>query len=145
MTQTKSMSLVESITNVSIGFVVALATQLIVFPIFGLEVSMIDNLGIAVIFTVVSIVRSYLIRRLFNKQLVNNYNVKRETITGNDEFIYSEPPDKQAKVILLTKGKVAIVGPWLSGYGILAWRPLPKRNKDVEDRKDNIERHNDAS
>jgi hypothetical protein len=66
MKQTRLMSFVESIVNVAIGYSVALATQILVFPLFGLEVQFRDNLAIGAIFTVVSIVRSYSVRRLFN-------------------------------------------------------------------------------
>jgi len=43
-----------------------LAAQLAVFPIFGIRIQMRDNLLIGAIFTVVSIARSYAVRRLFN-------------------------------------------------------------------------------
>lgn len=65
-TQSKAMSLVESVANVAAGFVVALAVQIAVFPLFGLSVSLHDNLAISAIFTVVSIIRSYILRRVFN-------------------------------------------------------------------------------
>lgn len=64
--QRRSMSLLESCTNIAIGYGIALATQAIVFPIFGLEATTADHFGIAAIFTVVSLARSYLLRRLFN-------------------------------------------------------------------------------
>jgi hypothetical protein len=63
--QSRTMSLVESITNVVVGFLLAIATQLAVFPSFGLTVSARDNLLISGIFTVVSIGRSFALRRLF--------------------------------------------------------------------------------
>ncbi len=66
MTQSRAMSLVESLTNVIVGYGLAVLTQIIVFPIFSIEVSVSQNLAIALIFTVVSIVRSYALRRLFN-------------------------------------------------------------------------------
>ncbi len=69
--QKKRHSFMESILNVAIGYGVALATQLAVFPLFGMQVSIIDNLVIGGIFTVVSIVRSYYVRRLFNAFHVN--------------------------------------------------------------------------
>ena len=64
--QTKHMSVLESLLNVAIGYGVALATQLLVFPLFGIHISLSQNIGIGVIFTAVSIVRSYIVRRFFN-------------------------------------------------------------------------------
>lgn len=66
MTQSRRMSAVEAVANVVVGYGVALATQLAVFPLFGLAASIGDNLAIGAIFTVVSIVRSYALRRVFN-------------------------------------------------------------------------------
>ncbi len=65
--QKKSHSLIESFTNVLVGYGIALAAQLIIFPRFGIHISMSDNLMIGALFTVVSIVRSYALRRLFNR------------------------------------------------------------------------------
>ena len=65
MRQTRRMSLVEALANVAVGYAVAVATQIAVFPHFGLETTMSENLAIGVIFTVVSIVRSYSLRRVF--------------------------------------------------------------------------------
>ena len=64
--QTRIMSLVESVANIIVGFAVAVITQLLVFPLFGLAASLSDNLIIGLIFTVVSLCRSYALRRLFN-------------------------------------------------------------------------------
>lgn len=69
MAQTRIDSLVEVLLNVAIGWVIALVTQLLVFPMFGINISIGDQLGISVIFTVVSIVRGYVIRRWFNARL----------------------------------------------------------------------------
>lgn len=65
MRQSRRMSLLESLTSVAIGYGVAVATQIAVFPLFGLEVSLSDNLAIGGLFTLVSIARSYAVRRLF--------------------------------------------------------------------------------
>ena len=65
--QTKKQSLIESVTNVFIGFLVALASQMLVFPLFDIHVTLQTNLGISAWFTAISIARSYLIRRFFNK------------------------------------------------------------------------------
>ena len=59
------MSLVESVTNVVVGFLLALLTQFTIFPLFGLAVSIADNLVISSIFTAVSLLRSFALRRLF--------------------------------------------------------------------------------
>lgn len=65
--QSKRMSFMESCMNVAIGYGVAVASQVVVFPFFGIHVAFKDNLMIGVWFTVISIIRSYLIRRFFNK------------------------------------------------------------------------------
>lgn len=45
---------------------------------------------------------------------------------------YEAPPDRSAKVLLLTQGGTAIVGTWGSGAGLWGWVPLPKRDKKLE-------------
>jgi len=63
--QSRTMSLVEAVTNVVVGFMLALLTQIAIFPMFGLVVSVADNLIIDGIFAAVSILRSFALRRLF--------------------------------------------------------------------------------
>lgn len=65
MKQSRLMSLVEATTNVLVGFVLALATQMAIFPVFGLAVTLPQNVVIGSVFTAVSVVRSYLLRRVF--------------------------------------------------------------------------------
>ncbi len=65
MSQSRTMSLVEAVTNVLIGYGVAVATQILVFPLFGFAASLQDNLAIGLVFTAVSLVRSYALRRIF--------------------------------------------------------------------------------
>lgn len=65
--QSKKLSALESITNVIAGFLVALLTQLAIFPAMNIPVSLQENLTISLVFTVVSVIRSYVIRRIFNK------------------------------------------------------------------------------
>jgi hypothetical protein len=64
--QSRTMSLIEALANVLVGYSVAVATQAVVFPLFGLHASLDQNLAIGLIFTVVSLVRSYALRRVFN-------------------------------------------------------------------------------
>ncbi len=65
MKQTRLMSLIEAIANVVVGYGIAVLTQLIVFPWFGLPAHLGDALAIGGIFTCVSIARSFVLRRLF--------------------------------------------------------------------------------
>lgn len=67
MRQTRAMSLVEAIVNVFVGYGVAITTQILVFPWFGLHATLGDTLAIGLIFTLVSIARSYCLRRLFER------------------------------------------------------------------------------
>ncbi len=66
MTQSRTHSAIETITNTTVGFGLALATQLVVFPAMGLPVTFAGNLKITAIFTAVSIARGYVLRRVFN-------------------------------------------------------------------------------
>lgn len=66
MNQSKLDSAIEAITNILIGAMVALIAQLVWFPIIGKEFTMGENLLTTAFFTVVSFVRSYSLRRLFN-------------------------------------------------------------------------------
>lgn len=60
------MSGVEAVANVAVGYGVAVGTQIVVFPLFGLQASLGDTLAIGAIFTLVSLARSYVLRRVFN-------------------------------------------------------------------------------
>jgi hypothetical protein len=59
------LALVEAVANVVSGLLVAVATQIAVFPMFGVQASLLQNLQLALVFTGVLIVRSFLLRRLF--------------------------------------------------------------------------------
>ena len=65
MKQSRLMSLVESIANVIVGYGVAVTTQILIFPIFGLHTTLAQNLKMGAIFTIVSIARSFALRRVF--------------------------------------------------------------------------------
>ena len=69
MNQSRVASLAESVMNVLIGYGVALASQLVIFPMFGIHLPLSDNLAIGAWFTLISLVRSYVIRRWFNARL----------------------------------------------------------------------------
>jgi len=67
MKQSRAMSLVEAVANVAVGYGIAVMTQILIFPIFGLHTTLAQNLKMGAVFTVVSIARSYVLRRLFER------------------------------------------------------------------------------
>lgn len=81
MKQSRLMSLAESLANVLVGYGVAVITQVVVFPLFGLVVTVTENMLIGLIFTVVSIVRSYALRRGFEALLVRQTACDSSTIS----------------------------------------------------------------
>ena len=66
--QSKKQSFIESLTSTTIGIIIGIVLNLTILPIFGYPVSFSDSLWISVIFTIVSIIRSYIIRRWFNSK-----------------------------------------------------------------------------
>ena len=69
--QSKLDSIKETAVNISIGYTVAFLSQLIVFPLVGVQASYSQNFKIGAYFTVISFIRGYLVRRFFNKKEVN--------------------------------------------------------------------------
>ena len=63
--QTRKASLTEAITNTLLGYCVAIAAQVVIFPLFGIHISPASHASIGALFTLVSLVRSYALRRLF--------------------------------------------------------------------------------
>lgn len=69
MNQTRLGSLIEVSINILIGFTINWFANILVLPMFGFHVTGGQAFGIGVIFTVISVVRSYVIRRWFNAML----------------------------------------------------------------------------
>ncbi len=65
--QLKRHSLLEAITNILVGYSVNVAANFIIFPIWGWTITMKQNIEIGIIYTVISLVRSYCLRRVFNR------------------------------------------------------------------------------
>ncbi len=66
--QTKKWSMIESLTSVGIGWFIGVILNLTVLPLFDYDVSLTDGVLISIIFTAVSVIRSYIIRRFFNSK-----------------------------------------------------------------------------
>jgi hypothetical protein len=88
--------LIESFIDVGSGFVLAILIQLLIFPLFDLHPSILDSIGIALIFTVVSITRSWIWRLVFTK-----YKKPQSTYQINfDDYCRGdmEEEDEQRKI-----------------------------------------------
>jgi hypothetical protein len=69
--QSRRMSMIEVATNIVIGLVVSFIIQIAVFKLYDIHISVTQNVEITIWFTVISIIRSYLIRRWFNSMKGN--------------------------------------------------------------------------
>lgn len=69
MRQTKLGSFYESCINVAIGFAINFAANLVILPLFGFNITLTDNLYIGLLYTVVSVARSYVVRRWFDARI----------------------------------------------------------------------------
>lgn len=67
MSQSRKHSAFEAVANVVIGYIVAIAAQMLIFPLFDIIIPASEHLAIGLLFTVVSLARSYALRRLFNR------------------------------------------------------------------------------
>lgn len=65
--QTRRASLLEAVASTLTGFALSLAVQqFFITPVYGLPLSAVDNIAITLVFTIVSIARQYVWRRVFN-------------------------------------------------------------------------------
>ena len=69
MRQTKLGSFYEACINVAIGFVINYCANLVILPLFGFHVGLADNFYIGLLYTVVSVIRSYVVRRWFDRKI----------------------------------------------------------------------------
>jgi len=69
MKQSKRSSFVESCFTVGSGFLISLLAMEILFPLYNIQTSIQTNIQIVCIMTVVSIIRTYIVRRFFNRSL----------------------------------------------------------------------------
>lgn len=67
MSQTIKRSWCESWSNIFIGWIINFLANMIVFPLFGYELSIKKNILLGTVYTGISLLRSFCIRRWFNK------------------------------------------------------------------------------
>ena len=70
MSQSKTQSAIESVANTAAGFLISVAITYTVLPVFGHVVTTGDAIGITMVFTAASLARSYVVRRVFNRQVM---------------------------------------------------------------------------
>jgi len=70
MKQTKKNSIIESIIQTLIGLITSILIQLILYPLLNIPVSFNQNLIITIVFFIVSILRGYIVRRIFNNKQI---------------------------------------------------------------------------
>ena len=92
MRQSRLMSLVEAMANVVVGYGIAVAMQIVVFPMFGLAVSLGQNLAIGLVFTVVSIARSFLSQAIVRGPAVTRTIRSPVTVTLLTLFVLPGAP-----------------------------------------------------
>jgi hypothetical protein len=80
--QTRTVSLIEAATNVIAGYVLALAVQRLVYPLFGIDTTLTTDSLIALIFTAASLLRSYFVRRIFVAVERHRLACERERLTS---------------------------------------------------------------
>ncbi len=62
--------MIETLTNVGIGWFISFIANMLVLPLFGYNINLTDGVLISIIFTIISIVRGYVVRRWFNSKEV---------------------------------------------------------------------------
>jgi len=64
--QSRLQSFIETCCQTLLGFLIALAAQIWLVPLFGVETSLSQDIGVTMMFTLISLARSYAMRRVFN-------------------------------------------------------------------------------
>jgi len=80
--QSRRRSLLESFVNILVGYSINFTANLLIFPIFGWHISTRENLTLGVIYTGISLVRSYGLRRFFNRK-----ECKKNKMTDKERII----------------------------------------------------------
>ena len=83
MSQSRALSFAETALSTVVGYIVAITSQCLIFPLFGIYIPFHQNLQIGVYFTVISLIRTYVIRRWFNGLKLN---VKYRMVTLRDGY-----------------------------------------------------------
>jgi hypothetical protein len=69
MSQTRLSSFIEAWINVALGFGINFCANLLILPLFGFHITLSENFVMGLLYTVISVVRSYCVRRWFNARI----------------------------------------------------------------------------
>jgi hypothetical protein len=65
--QTKKDSFKESLFFITVSYFTGLMSQLFIFPLIGINISFLDNVGISIYFTIVNFSINFMVRRYYNR------------------------------------------------------------------------------
>jgi hypothetical protein len=68
MSQSRKHSAIESLTNIIVGLITSFLIQIVIYPLMDIPVTLGQNVIITIVFFIVSFIRGYVIRRIFNKR-----------------------------------------------------------------------------
>jgi len=76
MSQTKLQSAIEAVTNVAVGYLINITANFLIFPLFGWQISLEQNVLLGMFYTVISLLRSYSLRRFYNWRHGKQFNTE---------------------------------------------------------------------
>lgn len=62
-------SFIESLINIAIGYVINFTANLLILPLIGFHITVTQNLFIGLLYTIISVARSYVVRRWFEARI----------------------------------------------------------------------------
>ena len=80
--QSKKGSVVEAIANIAVGVAIAFISQIIIFGHYGIVVPLMLNAKMTAWFTGVSLLRSFVLRRIFNRATVEREQHEFDKLRG---------------------------------------------------------------
>lgn len=87
--QTKLESLVEVLANIMIGMVVTVLASPVIYSWFNATFTLAQNIGLTMVFTVLSVVRGYIVRRWFNNNMKGFSRKVASFLKGSQNALYN--------------------------------------------------------
>ena len=74
-------SFIESLINIAIGYVINFTANLLILPLIGFHITITQNLFIGLLYTIISVARSYVVRRWFEARIHKAAHKVSEKVT----------------------------------------------------------------